>query len=389
MAKKRIILNILLAIFWTAMGTGIIVLLAAAIRIKDSKKCTGIEINIKAVSSNFFVDKGDILSIIASKSNGNLLDKVISSFDLQAIELELEKNIWVKKAQLFFDNNEKLHVNVLEREPLARVFSNLGTTFYVDKDLSMLPLSEKFSARLPIFTNFPSDKKVLLPSDSNLLRDIISVSQAIQKDSFHMAMIEQIDITAQQTFEMLPKFGNAVIVVGDAKNIEKKLYKLRLFYKEIMVKAGWNMYSEINIQYNNQVVAKRKGADDVKADSLRTLQLIQLIAENAQRLSEDSLQTILQDNEKNSGNSSIIQQSMERNENIDIIDTIGVLPVKEDVVNKKSGVLILSNSSGKKSQAIVKPILITKSSDKGTKQKLGIIKKVQILLPKAALKNRG
>jgi cell division protein FtsQ len=386
MVNKKIIINILLAIFWTAMGTGTIVLLAAAIRIKDSKKCTGVEINIKAISSNFFVDKGDILNIITAGSNGNLLDRVVSSFDLQAIELELQKNIWVKKAQLFFDNNEKLHVNVIEREPLARVFSNLGTTFYVDKDLSMLPLSEKFSARLPIFTNFPSDKKVLLPSDSSLLRDIISISLAIQKDSFHMAMIEQIDITAQQTFEMLPKFGNAVIIVGDAKNIEKKLAKLRLFYKEIMVKAGWNMYSEINIQYNNQVVAKRKGADDVKADSLRTLQLIQLIAENAQRLSEDSLQTIIQDNEKNSANSSLIQQSMERDENMDIVDTIGSLPEKGNVVNKKSGVLMLSNPSGKKSQTNVKPNLVIKSSDKGTKHKLEITKKTKLLLPKAALK---
>ena len=386
MVNKRIIINILLAIFWTAMGTGTIVLLAAAIRIKDSKKCTGVEINIKAISSNFFVDKGDILNIITAGSNGNLLDRVVSSFDLQAIEMELEKNIWVKRAQLFFDNNEKLHVNVIEREPLARVFSNLGTTFYVDKDLSMLPLSEKFSARLPIFTNFPSDKKVLLPSDSSLLRDIISISLAIQKDSFHMAMIEQIDITAQQTFEMLPKFGNAVIVVGDAKNIENKLSKLRLFYKEIMVKAGWNMYSEINIQYNNQVVAKRKGADDVKADSLRTLQLIQLIAENAQRLSEDSLQTIIQDNEKNSANSSLIQQSMERNENIDIIDTIGALPEKGNDDNKKSGVLSLSNFSEKKAKASVKPSLVIKSTDKGAKQKLEITKKKKLLLPKAALK---
>ena len=386
MVNKRIIINILLAIFWTAMGTGTIVLLAAAIRIKDSKKCTGVEINIKEISSNFFVDKGDILNIITAGSNGNLLDRVVSSFDLQAIEMELGKNIWVKRAQLFFDNNEKLHVNVIEREPLARVFSNLGTTFYVDKDLSMLPLSEKFSARLPIFTNFPSDKKVLLPSDSSLLRDIISISLAIQKDSFHMAMIEQIDITAQQTFEMLPKFGNAVIVVGDAKNIENKLSKLRLFYKEIMVKSGWNMYSEINIQYNNQVVAKRKGADDVKADSLRTLQLIQLIAENAQRLSEDSLQTIIQDNEKNSANSSLIQQSMERNENIDIIDTIGALPEKGNDDNKKSGVLSLSNSSEKKAKASVKPSLVIKSTDKGAKQKLEITKKKKLLLPKAALK---
>ena len=45
-----------------------------------------------------------------------------------------------------------------------------------------------------------------------------------------------------------------------------------------MVKAGWNNYSVINVQYKNQVVAKRKGAEDITADSLRTLQIMQMIA---------------------------------------------------------------------------------------------------------------
>lgn len=363
MVKKKIIINVLLAIFWTALGTGTIVLLAAAIRIKDSKKCTGVEITIKAVSNNFFVDQSDILKIIASNTNGDLKDNKVSSFDLKGIELELEKNIWIKKAQLFFDNNEKLQVNVTEREPVARVFSSYGTTFYVDKEVSMLPMSDKFSARLPIFTNFPSDKKVLLPSDSSLLRDIISISQAIQKDSFYMAMIEQIDITPQNTFEMLPKLGNSIIVVGDAKNIDMKLAKLRLFYKEIIVKAGWNMYSEINIQYNNQVVAKRKGVEDIRADSLRTLQLIQLIAENAKKLSEDSLQTIVQDNEKNSPNTNMIQQSIERDENSDSSQVLEPVSSKGNIDSKKT--------------------------TKEEKQKLDNLNKTNPALPKAALKKHS
>jgi cell division protein FtsQ len=231
------------------------------------------------------------------------------------MESALQKNIWVKNAQLFFDNNEKLQVNVLEREPVARVFTTMGTTFYVDSSRAMLPLSDKFSARLPVFTGFPSDKKVLLKADSNLLKDILTISMAIQEDSFHMAMIEQVDITPERSFEMVPKFGNTIIVFGDAKNAKEKLEKLRIFYKEVMVKAGWNKYSEINVQYLNQVVAKRKGADEFKADSLHTLQIMQAIAENAERMASDSLSTIMQDNERNTTNNSIIQESIERDDN--------------------------------------------------------------------------
>jgi len=315
MVKKEIIKNILLFTLWTAIGAGTVLMLVAAIQKKDAKKCTGVDINIRGVSNNFFVDKNDILNTIISITEGKPVGKSVGSFSLGEIEAILQKNTWVKNAQLFFDNNERLQVNVLEREPVARVFTTSGATFYLDSSVAMLPLSDKFSARLPVFTNFPTDKKVLLKADSNLLRDILTISMAIQQDSFDMAMIDQVDITRQRTFEMIPKFGNTIIVFGDAKSTTEKLSKLRMFYKEVVVKAGWNKYSEINVQYKNQVVAKRKGAEEVKADSLRTLQLMQVIAENAERLASDTLQTFLPDNEHNTTNNNIIQQSIERDDN--------------------------------------------------------------------------
>ena len=311
--KKRYnIKAILLTTLWVSIGGAVAVLLVAAIRKKDAQHCKGVEINIKGVNNNFFVDKTDILNSITTIANGNPIGKTIGSFNLRMMERELQKNTWVKTAELFFDNNEMLQVSVNEREPVARVFTSTGTSFYIDKDDAMLPLSEKFSARLPVFTGFPSDKMVLSSTDSNLLKDIKTVSLAIQKDSFRMAMIEQVDITPQRTFEMLPKMGNQVIVFGDASAAEEKFAKLELFYKEIMVKAGWNHYSVINVQYKGQVVARRHGAEDVTADSLRTLQVMQMIAVNAEKQASDSLQTMVQDNDKTGVDSSMIQQSIQR-----------------------------------------------------------------------------
>jgi cell division protein FtsQ len=166
-----------------------------------------------------------------------------------------------------------------------------------------------------VFTGFPSDKVILSPADSNLLREVKIISGAIQKDSFLMAMIEQVDITAQYNFEMIPKIGNQVIVFGNATDAEEKFSKLQLFYKQVMVKAGWGRYSEINVQFKNQLLAKRRGAEDKTADSVRTLQLMQLIAVNAAKQAEDSVQTILQDNTNNTADGSMIQQSVERDDN--------------------------------------------------------------------------
>jgi len=306
--------QILITITWLLIGTGTMVLLVAAAIKKNTKECSGIEINISGVSDNFFVDKNDVQKIITIYAGYDAIGKPIENISLSQIETALENNIWIKNAELFFDNNNKLFVSIDERQPIARIFTNLGNSFYIDSSMMMLPLSEKFSARLPLFTGFPADATILSKEDSILLGNIKKVSLLIQQSDFLAAMIDQIDITPQRYFEMIPKIGNQLILFGDGVDAEQKLEKLQLFYKNIMPKAGWQRYSIINLQFNGQVIAKIKGADDIVSDSLRTVQIMQAIAENAEKLASDSSQTFAPDTEKNTTDSSLILQSLERNE---------------------------------------------------------------------------
>ena len=368
----------MLVTLWIALGGATVFLLAAGIKSKEAHRCKGIEINIHGVSNNFFVDKKDIMNAITAIEKTNPVGKAIGSFNLKKMELELEKDVWIKSAELFFDNNETLQVTVQEREPIARVFTTSGITFYIDDELAILPLSEKFSARLPVFTNFPSDKKVLTKADSILLRDVKTISLAIQKDSFSMAMIDQIDITTQRLFEMIPKIGNQLIVFGDATDVDVKLGKLKIFYKEIMAKAGWNNYSVINVQYKNQVVAKRKGAEDFTADSLRTLQIMKFIAERAQQQANDSLQTIQPDNNRNTVDSTMIQQSIQRDDSDDGLPAVNEMTKQPAVQNMQPVLNNIKPAAVKKEiKPILKPAQKTAPATKDAKQ------------PKAVMQNKN
>jgi cell division protein FtsQ len=318
--KRYSVRKILLAILWLTVGAGTTVLLVSAIKKKDATKCKGVAIKISGIEnkdSEKFVDAEDVFNTIQKFNNGDPEGKSIGSFDLKRVEIELEKSRWVKNAELFFDNFDSLRVNLQEREPVARVFTSTNGSFYIDTALAILPLSDKFSARLPVFTGFPTDNIVLSAADSSLLRDISDISIAIQKDPFRMGMIEQVDITPQRDFEMIPKIGNQLIVFGDASAAEEKFNKLELFYKQVIIKTGWDKYSVINVQYKNQLVAKRRGAEDKTADSVRTLQIMQLIAASAAKQAEDSLQTIVPDNNNNTADSSMIQQSIQREDNFE------------------------------------------------------------------------
>ena len=304
--------KILITIVWFAIGVGGMVLLVAAVKSKNVKICGDVVIEISGVSNNFFIDKADVLAIIKNFVGGHPKGRALSTFNLAAIEKNLEKDVWVKNAELYFDNNEVLRVTIDEREPVARVFVLDGNSFYIDSSLKVLPLSEKFSARLPVFTGFSNNATFLSKADSSMLVSIKEISMALQADSFLMAMIEQVDITPQRNFEMIPKIGNQLIFFGNAEDVEEKCKKLRLFYKTVITKAGWSKYSVINLAFKNQVVAKIKDAADKTTDSLRTLQIMQFIAERAARQAADSALLFVSGNASINTDSSMIQQSVQR-----------------------------------------------------------------------------
>ena len=66
-----------------------------------------------------FVEKADVLKVL--KNAGAVKGAPTISINLGGIEMSLQKNPWIKEAQLFFDNRQVLHVSIEEREPLARV----------------------------------------------------------------------------------------------------------------------------------------------------------------------------------------------------------------------------------------------------------------------------
>ena len=360
--NKKYIIKIFTALLWVMVGAGCITLLVSAVRSKEAKYCSGVEINITGVSNTFFIDKTDVYNIIKNYGGDSTQKKSLASIDLKKIERALEKDVWIKNAELYFDNNNFLKVSVEEREPIARLFTITGNTFYIDSSCTILPLSDKFSARLPVFTGFTSDAKILSKPDSTLLYNIKNISIKILADSFLMAMIDQVDITVNRTFEMIPKLGKQRIIFGEAGDANAKFAKLKLFYKDVITQAGWNRYSIINLQYKNQVVASIRGREDIAADSLRTMQLIKFIAEDAAKRSADSSQIFLPETDKRSADSSLIQQSIEREDEGTTSaaippSTIVSVPV---VVKPTAGIVV--KPMVPKPVIVAKPIIVKSSS---------------------------
>jgi cell division protein FtsQ len=256
MKVNRHIKKMFIISFWLVIAAGIMVLLVAAMNTQKLKTCKGYSITIKGESQNLFLDKKDIAALLIAQ--GGIRGQMLKGFDLRRLENQLKNNVWVKDAELFFDNKQVLQIRIEERSPIARLITLSGNSFYIDSSGERLPLSDKFSARLPVFTSFPSEKDNVNKTDSVLTRHIIQISEYIVKDPFWMAQIAQVDIQPDRTFEMIPIVGNHTIVFGDGTDHEKKFRRLLLFYQQVLSKTGMDVYDRLNVTYDRQVIGVKK-----------------------------------------------------------------------------------------------------------------------------------
>jgi cell division protein FtsQ len=271
---RKVLRRIGTTLMWLGVLAGFVVILVAAVNDKNDGKCTGIVVKLQGDEANFFIEERDIRALVAKDKDLNPVGKPIKNINTANLERIVSRDPWVKNAEIFIDNQRKLNIKVTQRDPVARVFTTTGNSFYFDRDGDRIPVSARYAARVPVFTDFPTDAVKLKTADSSLAAGIMTLGTYIMEEPFWSAQIEQVVITPGREFEIIPKLGDHVIAFGDGTDVDKKFSKLLAFYKEGLNKVGWNNYARINVAYENEVVCTRRNGEELSrklasADSAR------------------------------------------------------------------------------------------------------------------------
>jgi cell division protein FtsQ len=276
------------------IGGGMITLLVAAIGKKKRETCSDYQITIKGSQQNFFVDAKDIAKLLAAGSGGNIKGQHVSEIKMRKLEELLEDNEWIQDAELWFDNKNVLNVIVTEREPVARIFTTAGNSYYIDSTVKRMSLSDKMSARVPVFTNFP-EKKIWTPNDSALMQDVKAVAKFVQHNDFWNSQVAQLDIINCGfncwQFEMVPVVGNHTVRLGNAENIEEKFGRLFTFYKQVLSKSGFDKYPVLDVQYKSQVIGSKERSTG-KIDSIQLKKNVAKLLQQSREAQNDSVGVI-------------------------------------------------------------------------------------------------
>ena len=227
-------------------------------------KLKNVQINFIDDNLHQFITKSQVNSMLSLMG---IVEKVTlkNEIDLSHIEEKLLNHSAINSAEVYFNNNGNLQVNIKKRTPIARFVSPVyEKNFYIDDNGFLMPLCSTYVSRVPIFSG-----KINLPERLNLyvldslhkspdFQKIYKMSKLINNDSFLKSQIVQIHINNNGYFELIPRIGNQRILFGSIENMEKKFKKINLFYKNGPQPKDLNKYDTLNVLYENQIICSKR-----------------------------------------------------------------------------------------------------------------------------------
>ena len=210
--------------------------------------CKGVKIEIAQEGDAGFLTVDDVrklLTVDQLNPTGLMMDEV----NTRLIEDKLASKELVESVECYKAQDGMVHVIIKQRIPVIRVMGDNGDDYFLDNHGQRMPRTD-YSCNLLVATghiNMKYGEKVLAP-----------VANILRKSEFWNDQIVQLNVLGDGTMELIPRVGDHIIYIGQPTNLRSKLDRLWKFYVYGLNQAGWNKYSRINVEFDNQIICKRK-----------------------------------------------------------------------------------------------------------------------------------
>ncbi|MPL77266.1 hypothetical protein SDC9_23119 [bioreactor metagenome] len=213
---------------------------------------------------------------------GDFLKKQRKDIDQKKIESFLMQNPYIEQAQVYQTLKGVLNIEIKQREPIVRIYTLRNKEYYIDKLGKVILIDDNQLTDVVVASgnvdvnNSNLDKNLDTIDIENkkgfdkTLSNIYYIVQKLASDSILNYQIDQIYVPAKGNYELIPKIGNYIIRIGENKDLEEELIKLRYLYKEAFSRNGWDNYSFVDLRFRHQVVCTKKGGIEATIDSSQT-----------------------------------------------------------------------------------------------------------------------
>ncbi|MDO9154655.1 MAG: cell division protein FtsQ [Paludibacter sp.] len=208
--------------------------------------CKDLIISFPDNEANRLFSKNDISEIL-EHADLHPIGESYKDIQTEKIEKKLLEIFEISQTECIKTPSGKVYLTVRQRTPKFLIAGN--ECFYVDNNRKIMPVTLNQAIYLPVVSGYITKSMA-----EGILFDFVSF---IEENPFWSAQIEQIYVKKNLDVELVPRVGNAVILMGKLDNFRAKLDKLKLLYSNVLNEIGWDRYNIINLQYENQIVCSK------------------------------------------------------------------------------------------------------------------------------------
>jgi cell division protein FtsQ len=196
------------------------------------------------VGENTLFLKAEMVNKLLIEKNQDLKTINKDGLDLNKLEKSVSGHQMIQKADVFISVDGVLKAVVEQKTPVGRVFDETGS-FYIDYEGNKMPLSDNYTARVPLLSGeITAVKKEklsevlgMIAEDDFLKKNVIGV-QVLPNGSL---------IMANRNYDYQIDFGRTI-------NIERKFKNYKAFFQKAVLDSTLDKYRRINLKFTKQVV---------------------------------------------------------------------------------------------------------------------------------------
>lgn len=213
--------------------------------------CRGFQIEVmQNGASRNFVSKSEVERLLAEWHLDNT-ELPASHVPIHTIESKLNAIDNIEHAVVERTAANKIRISVTPMIPVARIFDNMGHSYYINREGKRLTANARFRLDVPVITgHFDAEHQP---------RMLLPLLSRISNDSAWNALVAQIMVEPRHHDVILvPMIRGHVINLGDTSDIDNKLSRVMTMYRRVLPLKGWTYYDTLNVKWRGQVVATRR-----------------------------------------------------------------------------------------------------------------------------------
>lgn len=241
--------KILLSIVLLAIAAYLMAAITVFNRKPATQVCNDIQLVIKDSVYAGFITKKEVSNLLKKKGISPQ-NRPLEQVHTQAIEQELSQHPLIERVECYKTPGGNVNIEVYQRIPILRIMSSNGDNYYLDNKGTIMPATDRCIAHRAVATG-----KI---EKTFALKYLYKFGVFLQRNPFWDAQIEQIHVLDAENVELVPRVGNHVIYLGSLDNFENKLKRLKVFYEKALNRVGWNKYSRISVEFDNQIICTKR-----------------------------------------------------------------------------------------------------------------------------------